>query len=54
MNINNRRVNNEDLTFFQWLNIYKSLCKKDFKDCSKDKQDALKKEYKLRVQKNII
>lgn len=27
MNVNNRRVEKEDLTFFQWLNIMKLLIK---------------------------
>ena len=31
MNVNNRRVYKEDLTFFQWLNIYEFMTKKEFK-----------------------
>ena len=32
MNMNNKRVDKEDLTFFQWLNIYELMTKKEFKE----------------------
>ena len=31
MNINNRIIDKSDLTFFQWLNIYEFMTKKEFK-----------------------
>ena len=39
MNVNNRRVNKEDLTFFQWLNIYELMTKKEFKELPEYKQE---------------
>ena len=43
MNMNNKRVDKEDLTFFQWLNIYELMTKKEFKELEKYKQKKLQK-----------
>jgi len=45
MNVNNRRVDKKDLTFFQWLNIYEGICKKEFKEMESYKQDLFKTMY---------
>ena len=38
MNVNNRRIDKEDLTFFQWLNIYEFMTKREFKELEEYKQ----------------
>lgn len=45
MNVNNRRVDKEDLTFFQWLNIYESVTKRTFKELPECKQEKYKRKF---------
>lgn len=45
MNMNNRRVDKEDLTFFQWLNIYELTTKKEFKELPEYKQENYRREF---------
>lgn len=52
MVINNRVVSKEDLTFFQWLNIYELMTKKEFKELPKEKQDNYKTEFELFKKQN--
>lgn len=52
MNVNNRRTDKEDLTFFQWLNLYEFMCKKEFKELPKYKQENYRLEYEM-FQKGI-
>ena len=47
MNINNRRVDKENLTFFQWLNIYEFMTKKEFKELEEYKQENYKRECEM-------
>ena len=47
MNINNRIIDKSDLTFFQWLNIYEFMTKKEFKELPDDKQENYKREFEL-------
>ena len=47
MNINNRRVSKEDLTFFQWLNIYELMTKKEFRQLDDCKQENYRREYEM-------
>ena len=47
MNINNRRVDKEDLTFFQWLNIYEFMTKREFKEMEEYKQENYKREFEM-------
>lgn len=47
MNVNNRRVNKEDLTFFQWLNIYEFMTKREFKELEEYKQENYKREFEM-------
>ena len=47
MNVNNRKVDKEDLTFFQWLNIYEFMTKKEFKELEKYKQENYKREFEM-------
>lgn len=47
MNVNNRRVDKEDLTFFQWLNIYEFMTKKEFKELEEYKQENYKREFEM-------
>ena len=47
MNVNNRRVDKEDLTFFQWLNIYELMTKKEFKELEEPKQENYKREFEM-------
>ena len=47
MNVNNRRVDKEDLTFFQWLNIYELMTKKEFKELEEYKQENYKREFEM-------
>lgn len=52
MNVNNRRVEKEDLTFFQWLNIYELMTKKEFKKLPEYKQGNYRREFEM-FQKGI-
>lgn len=52
MNVNNRRVDKSDLTFFQWLNIYELMTKKEFKALLEYKQENYKREFEM-FQKGI-
>lgn len=52
MNINNRRVNKDDLTFFQWINNYEFITKKKFKELPEHKQEAYRKKFEM-FKKNI-
>ena len=52
MNVDNRRVNKEDLTFFQWLNIYELMTKKEFNELPEYKKENYKKEFEM-FQKGI-
>lgn len=47
MNVNNKRVEAENLTFFQWLNIYELMTKKEFKKLPEYKQENYKREYEM-------
>ena len=47
MNMNNKRVDKEDLTFFQWLNIYELMTKKEFKELEEYKQKNYKREFEM-------
>ena len=47
MNVNNRRVDKEDLTFFQWLNIYEFMTKKEFKELEEYIQENYKREFEM-------
>ena len=47
MNVNNRRVCKEDLTFFQWLNIYELITKKEFKELPEYKQENYRREFEM-------
>lgn len=47
MNVNNRRVEKSDLTFFQWLNIYELMTKKEFNELPKYKQENYKREFEM-------
>ena len=47
MNVNNRRVDKEDLTFFQWLNIYEFMAKKEFKELEEYNQENYKREFEM-------
>lgn len=47
MNVNNRRVEKTELTFFQWLNIYEFMTKKEFKELPKYKQENYKLEFEM-------
>ena len=47
MNINNRWVEEEDLTFFQWLNIYEHITKREFEEVPEYKQENYKREFEL-------
>lgn len=47
MNVNNRRVNKEDLTFFQWLNMYEMICKREFKELPEYKQENYRREFEM-------
>ena len=47
MNVNNRRVYKEDLTFFQWLNIYEFMTKREFKELEEYKQENYKREFEM-------
>ena len=47
MNMNNKRVDKEDLTFFQWLNIYELMTKKEFKKLEEYKQENYKREFEM-------
>lgn len=46
--VNNRMV--EQLTFFQWLNIYEFMTKKEFRELPEYKQENYKKEYEMFLQ----
>ncbi|WP_342759451.1 hypothetical protein [Kineothrix sedimenti] len=46
--VNNRMV--EQLTFFQWLNIYEFMTKKEFRELPEYKQENYKKEYEIFLQ----
>lgn len=47
MNVNNRRVEECDLTFFQWLNIYELMTKKEFKELPQYKQENYRREFEM-------
>ena len=47
MNINNRRVDKENLTFFQWLNIYEFMTKREFKEMEEYKQENYKRKFEM-------
>ena len=47
MNVNNRIVDKEDLTFFQWLNIYELMTKKEFKELEEYKKENYKREFEM-------
>ena len=47
MNVNNRRVEKTELTFFQWLNLYEFMTKKEFKELPKYKQENYKLEFEM-------
>lgn len=53
LNVNNRRVEKEELTFFQWLNIYEFITKREFKELPKYKQENYKREYDLFINEQI-
>lgn len=45
MNVSNRRIEKSELTFFQWLNIYEFMTKKEFKGLPKHKQENYKLKF---------
>lgn len=47
MNVNNRKIDKEELTFFQWLNIYELMTKKEFKELEEYKQENYKREFEM-------
>lgn len=47
MNVNNRVIEESDLTFFQWLNIYEAMTKKEFKELPQYKQENYKREFEM-------
>lgn len=47
MNVNNRRVEEDKLTFFQWLNIYELMTKKEFAELPEYKQENYRREYDM-------
>lgn len=44
--IGNILVDDGDLTYFQWLNIYKHLTKKEYRNLLDYHKEAYEKEYK--------
>lgn len=46
-NINNRSVDKQDLTFFQWLNYDKGITKREFRELPEYKQENYRTEYEL-------
>lgn len=52
MNLNNRRVELEDLSFFQWLNTYEFMTKREFKELPEYKQANYRREFEM-FQKGI-
>lgn len=47
MNVNNRAASKQDLTFFQWLNLYEFMTKKEFKELPEYKQDNYRREFEM-------
>lgn len=47
MNVNNRIVEKKDFTFFQWLNGYEFMTKREFKELGKCQQENYKREYEM-------
>lgn len=47
MNVSNRRIEKEELTFFRWLNIYELMTKKEFKELPKYKQENYRREFEM-------
>lgn len=47
MNTNNRLVDKKDITFFQWLNAYEFITKREFKEFPKYKQENYRREYDM-------
>ena len=45
--INNRSIQDEELTFFQWLNIYELTTKKEFKEFPEYKKENYKIEFEM-------
>lgn len=45
--LNNRIICDSDLTFFQWLNIYELMTKKEFKDLPEYKKENYRSEYDM-------
>ena len=45
--INNRVVQDEDLTFYQWLNIFEFITKREFKEFSEEKKANYWYEYQM-------
>lgn len=47
MHLNNRRICKEDLTFFQWLNMYEFVTKREFRELPKYKQENYRAEFEM-------
>lgn len=47
MKVNNRRVDRNDLTFFQWLNMYEMITKREFKELPEYKQENYRREFRM-------
>ncbi len=47
MRLNNRVVSTENITFFQWLNTYEFMCKREFKELPRYKQENYRREFEL-------
>lgn len=47
MIVNNRIVDKDQLTFFQWLNMYEYMTKKEFRELPEYKQENYRTEFEL-------
>lgn len=54
MIVNNRIIEKEDLTFFQWLNIYESITKKEFRQLKEHEQKVYIRKFELFKKKYSI
>ena len=54
MNINNRRVKKENVTFYQWLNIFEMVTKNEFRTFQPEVQENLKKKNMKAGKQDII
>lgn len=47
MKVSNRVVERDELTFFQWLNIYEFMTKREFKELPSYKQENYRREFEM-------